>query len=157
MSWGAAQAPPRKRNPCRIPQECRKTLQLFPIFFLLFLVITNLYGVYIPSIIFITRDQRGIMAGGCKLFTQRPCLSKQREQLFYFNHLERGRNTTWDMFRDNLLSYTRNLGGATYILSEASLIHSNQNKDMPQQIVIFTFSSHPAFLSFFSFFLNQHQ
>lgn len=36
MSWGAAQAPPRKRNPCRIPQECRKTLQLFPIFFLLF-------------------------------------------------------------------------------------------------------------------------
>lgn len=36
MSWGIAGAPPRKRNPCRIPQECRKTLQLFPIFFLLF-------------------------------------------------------------------------------------------------------------------------
>lgn len=35
MSGGIAQALPKKRNPCRIPQECRKTLQLFPIFFLL--------------------------------------------------------------------------------------------------------------------------
>lgn len=56
------------------------------------LVITNLHGVYILSIIFITRDQKEITSGGCKLFTQGPCLSKQREQLFYFNHLYGDRN-----------------------------------------------------------------
>lgn len=61
------------------------------------------------------------------------------------------------MLRANLLSYTRNLGGAIYILPEASVIRSNQNKDVPQHIVILASSSHPAFLLiFFFFFLNQH-
>lgn len=153
---GSSTSPTKEKESLQNSSGMQKNLTTLPNIFSTLLVITNLYGVYIPSIIFITRDQRGIMAGGCKLFTQRPCLSKQREQLFYFNHLERGRNTTWDMFRDNLLSYTRNSGGATYILSEASLIHSNQNKDMPQQIVIFAFSSHPAFLSFLlSFFFKS--
>lgn len=54
------------------------------------------------------------------------------------------------MFRANLLSYSRNFGGAIYILSEASVICSNPNKDVPQHIVILASSSHPAFL------LNQH-
>lgn len=35
MSWGIGRTPPEKMNPYRIPQECRKTLKSFPIFFLL--------------------------------------------------------------------------------------------------------------------------
>lgn len=41
----------------------QKNLTTLPNIFSTLLVITNLYGVYIPSIIFITRDQRGIMMG----------------------------------------------------------------------------------------------
>lgn len=94
----------------------QKNLTTLPNIFSTLLVITNLYGVYIPSIIFITRDQKGIMTRGCKLFTQGPCLSKQREQPFYFNHLYGGRNITiWGMCKANLLSYTSTLGGTIYI------------------------------------------
>lgn len=59
------------------------------------------------------------------------------------------------MLRANLLSYTRNLGGAIYILSEASVICSNQNKDVPQHIVILASSSHPAFLLIFFFLFKS--
>jgi len=134
MSWGIAQAPPKERNPCRISQECRKTLQLFSIFFSAPLVITNLYGVYIPSIIFISRDQKGITTGGCKLFTQGPCLSKQREQRCYFNHLYGGRNMTiWDTCKGNLRSFTSILGGAVYVSRNISeYIAVTKNKHAPQ-------------------------
>lgn len=133
MSWGIAQAPPKKRNPCRIPQECRKTLQLFPIFFSTLLVISNLYGVYIPSIIFITRDQKGITSRGCKLFTRGPCLSKQREQFFYFNRLYGGRNITiCDICTANLLSCAGDFGGAIYTSRSISKYIAVTNKHTPQ-------------------------
>lgn len=134
MSWGIAQTPPRKTNPYRIPQECRKNPAILPNIFSTLLVITNLYGVYIPSIIFITRDQKEITTGGCKLFTQGPCLSKQREQLSHFNHLYGGRNiTTRDMWRGILLSCTSNLGGAIYISRKISeYIAVANNKCVPR-------------------------
>lgn len=84
---GNSTSPTKEKESLQNSSGMQKNLTTLLNIFSTLLVITNLYGVYIPSIIFITRDQRGIMTGGCKLFTQRPCLSKQREQLFYFNHL----------------------------------------------------------------------
>lgn len=134
MGWGIAGTPPEERNPCRITQECRKNLSTLLSIFSTLSVITNLYGVYIPSIIFITRDQKGITTRGCKLFTQGPCLSKQREQLFYFNHFYGGRNPKiWDMCKGNLLSCSSNSGGAIYMTRSISkYTAATKSKGTPQ-------------------------
>lgn len=102
-------------------------------------MIANLYGVYIPCIIFITSDQKGIMSRGCKLFTQGLCLSEQKEQLCSFNHLHGGRNTLTDMHKANWLSY----------MEKQHLLNTQQTQTPSRLSFLHPVSIH--------LFWNQHQ